>query len=177
MATQLRSVYGYNVTQRNDFMGSNDEYTISWGTIVDPTPTPTPTPTLTATPTATPTITPTPTATPTVTPTSTPTATPAATATPTPTVAVVAHAYTYSISTTDLAAATGNTLTSNNNAVFTTTTDDGSGSPASRKFTAAGAFNHWMCSKIGITPTFGYYKNNVLITVGLVSTQTDIGPC
>jgi len=90
MATQLRS-YGYFVTTRNDNMGTNNDYVITWGTILDPTPTPTPTatptptPTVTSTPTSTPTVTPTPTATPTVTPTSTPTATPAPTATPTAT--------------------------------------------------------------------------------------------
>lgn len=90
MAILLRT-YGYNVTSKNNFMGTNDDYVITWGTILDPTPTPTPSPTPTATPTSTPTITPTPTitstptATPTVTPTSTPTATPASTSTPTPT--------------------------------------------------------------------------------------------
>lgn len=177
MAIVLRNTYGYNVSLRNDNMGTNNEYLIKWGTIDIPTPTPTPTPTSTPTVTPTPTVTSTPTVTPTSTPTSTPTITPAPTATPTPTVTVVAHAYSYLISSVDLAAATGNTITSNNNAIFATTTDDGSSNSATRKFTASGSFNHWICSKIGITPTFGYYKDNVLVTVGLVSTQTDIGPC
>jgi hypothetical protein len=30
MATQLRS-YGYNVTNRNNFMGTNNDYIIRWG--------------------------------------------------------------------------------------------------------------------------------------------------
>ena len=98
MATLLRS-YGYLVTTRNDNMGTNNDYVITWGSIIDPTPTPTPTstpvpPTATPTstpvpPTATPTSTPVPTATPTSTPvrpTATPTSTPVRpTATPTPT--------------------------------------------------------------------------------------------
>jgi hypothetical protein len=81
MATLLRS-YGYNVTTKNDHMGTNNDYVITWGTILDPTPTPTPTPspTPTSTPTATPTST--PTSTPTVTPTAVPTATPTITPTP-----------------------------------------------------------------------------------------------
>lgn len=30
MATQLRNVYGYNVSTRNSFLGTNFEYIISW---------------------------------------------------------------------------------------------------------------------------------------------------
>jgi hypothetical protein len=30
MATQLRNVYGYNVSKRNNFNGSNNDYKISW---------------------------------------------------------------------------------------------------------------------------------------------------
>lgn len=79
MATQLRSVYGYNVTQKNDFNGVNTEYVISWGNNYDPTAIPT------ATPTATPTVTPLPaTATPTARPTDLPTDTPTPTPSPTP---------------------------------------------------------------------------------------------
>lgn len=201
MAVKLRTTYGYNVSKRHDFMGTNDSYLISWGNNDDPTPTPTSTPTATptvtpkpATATPTPTSTNTPTDTPTPTPSSTPTMTPTAlpvtstptptitsspaTSTPTPAPTASAYAYNYSISATDLAAATGNTVTSNNNAVFATTTQDENGSPATRKFTVAGsAYNHWLCSAAGITPTFGYYKDNVLVTVGLLSTQTRTGAC
>jgi hypothetical protein len=73
---ELKNIYGYNVSLRND-----NEYVISWGTIVDQTPTltntNTPTPTATTTPepaTVTPTSSPLPaTAIPTETPTPTPT--------------------------------------------------------------------------------------------------------
>jgi hypothetical protein len=34
MATELRNVYGYNVTKRNSFMGTYDDYLISWGDII-----------------------------------------------------------------------------------------------------------------------------------------------
>ena len=55
MATLLRS-YGYRVTTKNDHMGTNNDYVITWGSILDPTPTPTATvvPTATPSPTATP---------------------------------------------------------------------------------------------------------------------------
>ena len=154
---------GYRVTNLTNDMGTFITYKIEWSSAyVPPTPTPTPTPTNTPTPSVTPTNTTTPTRTP----------------TPTPSAAVIlSHAYTYVISATDLSDATGNTDATHNNAVFATTTDDGSGTPASRKFTSAGAYNHWLCSLTGIIPTFGYYKNNVLVTTGLVSTQTDIGAC
>jgi hypothetical protein len=33
MATKLTNVYGYNVTKRNSFMGTYDDYLISWGDI------------------------------------------------------------------------------------------------------------------------------------------------
>ena len=169
---------GYRVTNLTNDMGTFITYKIEWSSAYVP---PTPTPTPSNTPTKTPTPTPTPSATKAVTtPTTTPTPTPTKTVTPTPTpstAAITAHAYTYLISATDLTDATGNTDATHNNAVFATTTDDGSGTPALRKFTSAGAYNHWLCSLIGITPTFGYYKNNTLVTTGLVSTQTDIGAC
>ena len=57
MATLLRS-YGYNVTTKNDNMGTNNDYVITWGTVNVPTPTPTATATATPIPTATPTPTP-----------------------------------------------------------------------------------------------------------------------
>ena len=197
MATQLRSVYGYNVTQKNDFMGSANEYTISWGTIVDPTPTPTPTPTLTPTPTSTPTVTPTPTSTPTVTPTSTPTATPVATATPTPTAGPTAtptvtptpnpyQSYDYQISGTDLALATGNTGAYsgyNGNVVVIVTNGYNCGNTTIRTFTygfsSAGQYISWLISPKVTVPQLGYYRNNVLVTSGLVSTQTanHVVPC
>ena len=91
MATLLRS-YGYNVTTNNDYMGTNNDYVITWGTINVPTAVPTSTATPTPTATRVPKPTPTPTASSTPTPTATPTATPVpatptatATATPTPT--------------------------------------------------------------------------------------------
>ena len=137
----------------------------------------------TAVPTATPTMTPTAlpaTSTPTPTPlpaTATPTPGPA-TATPVPTATPSAYSYNYSISAIDIAAATGNTLTSNNNAVFAITTQDETGNPATRKFTSPGSsFIHWICSAAGVTPSFGYYKDNVFVTSGLLSTQTRAGAC
>lgn len=38
MATKLRNVYGYNVTPKNSFMGTYDDYIISWGDIETPPP-------------------------------------------------------------------------------------------------------------------------------------------
>ena len=148
MANVLSNTYGYNILRKTNNGGTYLDYMISWGDNTPATPTPTPEPTATPVPTATP--------------------------TPTP----GAYAYNYSISALDLADATGNTDTSRNNAVFATTTQDENGSPATRKFTTAGnAYNHWLCSAAGITPTFGYYKNNVLITSPLNSTQTMTGAC
>jgi hypothetical protein len=57
----LRETYGYNVSLRNNYMGTNNDYMISWGSILDSTPTPIPTITSTITPTPIPTSTPTPT--------------------------------------------------------------------------------------------------------------------
>ena len=182
MANALITTYGFNVNQKTNSGGTFVDYFISWGDNTPPTPTPTPTPTSTPTltPTSTPTPTPTITSTPTLTPTSTPTptATSAPTATPMPTATPGAYSYNYSISALDLADATGNTDTSKNNAVFATTTQDETGNPATRKFTASGSsYIHWLCSAAGITPTFGYYKNNVLITTPLNSVQTRAGAC
>lgn len=88
-----------------------------------------------------------------------------------------ASAYNYVINIADLANATGNTDTNLNGKVFALTADDGSGNATSRTFTAAGIYNHWLCSADPIVPTFGYYAANAFITVGLVSTQTNSGPC
>ena len=99
------------------------------------------------------------------------------TTTSTTTAAPSARAYSYVISATDLAAATGNTDTARNGKVYASTMEDETGNPASRTFTAAGSYNHWLCSMPPIVPTFGYYAANVFVTVGLVSTQTDIGVC
>ena len=88
-----------------------------------------------------------------------------------------ANAYNYVISQTDLDAAIGNTDTALNGKVFTLTADDGSGNSASRTFTASGSYIHWMCSVSNIIPTFGYYAADVFITGGLLSTQTNSGPC
>jgi len=200
MATNLRSVYGYNVTKRHDNMGNNDSYLISWGNNDDPTPTPT------STPTSTPTVTPrpataTPTPTPTNSPTDTPTATPSptplpATATPTPApatatpVATVAptatpvpsiyQSYNYSISATDLAAATGNTgalVGYNNKVVVVITNGYNCGNTTERNFvysfSAVGSsYISWLISRKTDVPVLGYYKDNVLVTTGLISTQT-----
>jgi hypothetical protein len=210
MATQLRSVYGYNVTQKNDFNGTNTEYVISWGNNYDPTATPTPTPTATptvtpvpatATPTARPTDLPTDTPTPTPSPTplpatATPTALPAtstplpatatpgpATATPTPTPTPAFRTYNYVISSTDTALATGNTggnAQYDGKVVAIVTGGYNCGNTTPRTFTVsftAGSFLSWVCSPNGVTPQFGYYANDVLVTSGLVSTQTLAGGC
>lgn len=201
MASALRLTYGYNVYTKNTDMGSNNEYWISWGTI-DPTPTPTVTPT--TTPTVTPTVTPTHTVTPTVTPTNTvtvtpsitpthtitptpsitPTGTPAAvTPTPTPTSSAsvqLYQSYNYSISATDLAAATGNTggnAQYNNKVVVVLTNGYNCGNTTVRNFTysfsaAGSSYISWLVSLKTNVPVLGYYKNDVLVTTGLISTQT-----
>jgi hypothetical protein len=181
MAVKIRTTYGYNVTRRNDFMGTNGSYTISWGNNDDPTPTPT------STPTSTPTMTPTPlpaTATPTPVPaTATPTPVPA-TATPLPATATpvpsIYQSYNYSISATDLAAATGNTgglAGYNNKVVVVITNGYNCGNTTERdfvySFSAAGSsYISWLISRKTNVPVLGYYKNDVLVTTGLISTQT-----
>ncbi len=202
MATQLRSVYGYNVTAKHDFNGTNESYIISWGNNNDPTATPTPTPTSTptvtpkpATATPTPTATITPTDTPTATPTSTPTMTPTplpvtstptptstpapATATPTATPVQLYQSYDYVISSTDLAAATGNTganASYNNKVVVVLTNGYNCANTVVRNFTypfsSAGSYISWLISlKTGV-PVIGYYQDDVLVTSGVLSTQT-----
>ena len=88
-----------------------------------------------------------------------------------------ATAYNYTIDQTDLNASTGNTDTALNGKVFTLTSDDGSGNANSRTFTAAGQYNHWMCSLSSIVPTFGYWANDVFVTDGLASSQINGGAC
>lgn len=63
MIEDLSENYGYSISHRNDFMGTNESYTIRWGYLETrgPVPTETPTPTPTPTPLATDTPTPTPT--------------------------------------------------------------------------------------------------------------------
>ena len=64
MIEDLSENYGYSISHRNDFMGTNESYTIRWGYLetrgpvptATPTPTPTPTPLATDTPTPTPTV-------------------------------------------------------------------------------------------------------------------------
>ena len=179
MAKELRTVYGFNVTSKNQFNGSNDEYIISWGTINVPTATPT----ATATPTPTSTSVPTPTPTATTSPTPTPTATPISpTATPTPTATAVSlyQSYNYTITVGDLAAATGNTganATYNNKVVVVITNGYNCGNTTERNFTysfsAAGAsYVSWLISRKTDVPVLGYYQNDVLVTTGLTSTQT-----
>jgi len=165
------------------------------------TSTPTVTPTKTVTPTAsiTSTVTPTPTSsplaasvTPSVTPTRTPTPTPTSsplaasvtpsvtpTRTPTPSFQPF-QSYNYSISATDLADATGNTgslVGYNNNVVVVVTNGYNCGNTTERNFTyafgAAGpSYVSWLISRKTDIPVLGYYKNNGLVTTGLVSTQT-----
>ena len=94
------------------------------------------------------------------------------------TTALPVSAYSYVISQTDLDAATGNVMNpSQNGRIVATTTNNGTGIAGGVLFTAAGSYNHWLCSLDPIVPTFYYYANDVQITVGLVSTQTNIGPC
>jgi len=143
---------------------------------IPPTATPTPSVTPTLTPTQTTTSTPTPT--PSVTPTLTPTHT--NTPTPTPTVPpIVYQSYDYQVSGTDLALATGNTgiYSGYNGAVVAIVTN---GYNCSNKtvrtftypYTSAGQYLEWLISPVTNVPVFGYYRNNVLVTTGLVSTQT-----
>jgi len=157
---------------------------------VTPTKTLTPTPTITVTsthtptPSVTPTLTPTHTvtSTPTPTPSVTPTLTPTHTTTPTPTHTVppiTYQSYDYQISGTDLALATGNTgiYSGYNGAVVAIVTN---GYNCSNKtvrtftypYTSAGQYIEWLISPVTNVPVFGYYRNNVLVTTGLVSTQT-----
>lgn len=183
MASTLKNVYGYDVNARySNSGGSYVDYRISWGTITDPTPTPLPTstPTPTPTPTPAPTSTPAPTATPLPTATPAPTATPIpATATPTPTPASIYQSYDYVISATDLAAATGNTganLSYNNKVVVVITNGYNCGNTTERNFTysfsSAGSFISWLISRKTDVPVIGYYKDDVLVTTGVLSTQT-----
>lgn len=200
MAVKLRTTYGYNVTRRNDFMGTNDSYIISWGNNDDPTPTPTSTPTstptvtplpATSTPTALPTDLPTDTPTPTPSPTPLPatatptpvpaTATPVATAAPTATpVPSIYQSYNYTITVGDLAAATGNTganATYNNKVVVVITNGYNCGNTTERNFTysfssAGASYVSWLISRKTDVPVLGYYQNDVLVTTGLTSTQT-----
>lgn len=178
MIEDLSENYGYSISQRNDFMGTNGSYTIRWGLLETRGPVPTATPT--PTPTPVPTDTPTPTPTATLSATATPTPTPTITATPTPTVVQLFQSYNYSISATDLAAATGNTganLSYNNKVVVVVTNGYNCGNTTERNFTysfsAAGpSYVSWLISRKTNVPVLGYYKDNVLVTSGLVSTQT-----
>ena len=88
-----------------------------------------------------------------------------------------ANAYDYVISAIDLGLAVGNTDTALNGKVYAITADDGSGNPASRVFTSAGIYNHWLCSNVSIVPTLGYYAANVFVTSGLISEQILDGSC
>lgn len=158
------------------------------------TPTLSPTPTHTVSPTATPTVTATATPTATMTPTATPTmtktptgtppapsATPTMSVTPTPSATTQAfQSYNYSISATDLAAATGNTggnAIYNNKVVVVITNGYNCGNTLVRDFTysfdsAGSSYISWLISLKTNVPVIGYYKDDVLITAGLISTQT-----
>jgi len=127
-----------------------------------------------------PTPTPTPTSTPTPTPTATAGPTPTATAGPTPTPTSLYQSYNYSISATDLAAATGNTggnVAYNNKVVVVVTNGYNCVNTTVRNFTysfdsAGPSFISWLLSLKTNIPVLGYYKDNVLVTSGLISTQT-----
>ena len=130
-----------------------------------------------------PTPTPTPTSTPTPTPTATAGPTPTATAGPTPTPTSAYRTYSYVVSATDTNLATGNTggnAQYNGKVVAIVTNGYNCGNTTPRNFTVsftAGSFISWVCSPNGVTPQFGYYANDVLVTSGLVSTQTLAGGC
>jgi hypothetical protein len=127
-----------------------------------------------------PTPTPTATSTPTPTPTATPGPTPTATVGPTPTPTSLYQSYNYSISATDLAAATGNTggnAQYNNKVVVVITNGYNCGNTTERNFTfsfdtAGSAYNSWLISRKTNVPVLGYYQNDTLVTTGLISTQT-----
>jgi hypothetical protein len=120
---------------------------------------------------------------PTITPTPTPTPTPAATNTPTPTPTPAFRTYNYVISGTDTALATGNTggnAQYDGKVVVVVTNGYNCGNTTPRNFTVAltaGSYLSWVCSPTGVTPVIGYYANDVLVTTGLVSTQTLSGAC
>ena len=145
-----------------------------------PTATPTVTATSTATPTPTKTITPTASVTPTTTP-APPSATPTMSVTPTPSATTQAfQSYNYSISATDLAAATGNTGGNsiyNNKVVVIVTGGYNCSNTTVRDFTysfsaAGSSYIAWLISPKVSVPVIGYYKDDVLVTAGLISTQT-----
>ena len=157
------------------------------------TQTPTPTVTETLTPTPTETLTPTPTETPTETPTPTPTETPIPTDAPTPTVTPtntvtptvspipeLYQSYNYSITNNDLDSATGNTggnAVYNNKVVVVVTDGYNCANTTIRNFTysfssAGSSYISWLVSLIVNPPVIGYYQDDVLVTVGLSSTQT-----
>jgi hypothetical protein len=138
------------------------------------------------TPSITPSVTPSVTATPSITPTIsvTPSITPTITLTPTPSTSQSAYkTYNYVISGTDIALATGNTggnAQYNGKVVVVVTNGYNCGNTTPRTFTVAltaGSYISWVCSPTGVTPVIGYYANDVLITAGLVSTQTLSGAC
>jgi hypothetical protein len=89
----------------------------------------------------------------------------------------IAYAYNYVISQIDLDNATGNTDTKKNGSVYINTTKNEHGNPQRVTISTAGTFYHVICSFVSTVPTIGYYKNNVFITTGLVSTQTNGGAC
>ena len=91
-------------------------------------------------------------------------------------------AYNYTISQLDLDSATGNTVDvfgeSPNGKVYSFTQHNENNVPGHWIFSSPGsAYIHYLCSKYNETPTFGYYQDDVLITVGLHSTQTASGAC
>jgi hypothetical protein len=195
--TKRNSLMGSNMDYLINWAPNPPQPSVTPTPTVTRTPTRTPTPTVTPTRTVTPTITPTnsvtPTSSVTVTPTVTPTrtvtatatppapsVTPTTTRTPTPTPTIQPYqSYDYVISATDLAAATGNTGGNsifNNQVVVVVTNGYNCGNTNVRTFTypfgSAGSYISWLISPKVSVPVIGYYKDNVLITSGLISTQT-----
>jgi hypothetical protein len=87
------------------------------------------------------------------------------------------------VSATDTNLATGNTggnVQYNGKVVVIVTNGYNCGNTTPRNFTVSftpGSYISWVCSPNGVTPQFGYYANDVLVTSGLVSTQTLAGGC
>lgn len=114
--------------------------------------------------------------------TTTTTAAPTTTSTTTTTTTAVQlfQSYNYSISATDLADATNNTggnTQYNNKVVVVITNGYNCGNTTERNFTysfsaAGSSYIAWLISRKTNVPVIGYYKNDTLVTAGVISTQT-----
>ena len=135
-----------------------------------PEVTPSPTPSVTPSVSVTPSISVTPSATPSI--------------SPTPSTSMASfQAYNYVISGTDTALATGNSgglAQYDGKVVVIVSGGYNCGNTTPRTFTVpltAGSYNTWVCSPAGVTPVLRYYRNDVLVTSGLISTQSIAGGC